>query len=119
MKNISLFTFFILILSLSLPLYATDWEFDKPHTNIGFRITHLVISDVTGRFKEFDGSVTSNGDDFNNGTIDIVINTASIFTDNEKRDNHLRSGDFFDAKLKVPLSKKLEIRNMKLQENSP
>ena len=90
---------FLLVLIFSIPVFVqgAEWRFDKAHTNIGFSITHLVVSDVTGRFKDFDGTFTSKSDDFSDAEVSIVIKTASIFTDHEKRDNHLRSADFFDA----------------------
>jgi polyisoprenoid-binding protein YceI len=92
------FTFLIVLLAgLSNNVKAVEWRFDHPHTNIGFSITHLVISDVTGRFNEFDGTFSSPGDDFEGSRVSITIKTASIDTDNEKRDKHLRSADFFDA----------------------
>ena len=97
MKRLSLSLFLVLILSLPVFVNATEWTFDMAHTNIGFSITHLVVSDVTGRFKEFDGSFTSESDDFSGSEVNIVIKTASVFTDHEKRDGHLRSSDFFDA----------------------
>ena len=92
------FTFLIVLLAgLSNNVRAVEWRFDHPHTNIGFSITHLVISDVTGRFTEFDGTFSSPGDGFEGSQVSITIKTASIDTDNEKRDKHLRSADFFDA----------------------
>jgi polyisoprenoid-binding protein YceI len=56
-----------------------------------------VISDVTGRFQEYSGSIKTAGEDFEGAQVEISIKTASIFTDNEKRDEHLRSDDFFNA----------------------
>jgi polyisoprenoid-binding protein YceI len=56
-----------------------------------------VISDVTGRFNEFDGSIKTSGENFEGAEVSIVINTASVYTNHEKRDNHLRSKDFFNA----------------------
>jgi len=97
MKRLSLTVFMLLIFGLPLFVQATEWKFDMAHTNIGFSVTHLVVSDVTGRFKEFDGSFSSTADDFSCSEVTITINTASIFTDQEKRDAHLRSADFFDA----------------------
>ncbi len=91
---------FVLTISMTAFAQNTQWEFDKAHTNIGFSIAHLVISDVTGRFTDFDGSFTSGAVDFSDSQVNIVIKTASINTDNEKRDNHLRSKDFFDAENK-------------------
>ncbi|MCZ7556694.1 MAG: YceI family protein [Bacteroidia bacterium] len=75
----------------------TRWTFDKSHTNIGFNVTHLVISEVDGFFKTFDGSITTKGDSFDNATIEFSVDIASIDTDNEKRDQHLKSDDFFNA----------------------
>ncbi len=97
MKRIFLSLVLVSVFIFNPSVQAAEWSFDKAHTNIGFSITHLVISDVTGRFSEFDGSVTSSNDDFSGAQIDIVIKTASVFTNNEKRDNHLRSADFFDV----------------------
>ena len=97
MKNLVFSFLIVFVIVLSVSAQSTEWEIDKPHTNVGFTVTHLVISDVTGRFNEFEGSVKSSGEDFNGAQINIVINTASIYTDNEKRDNHLRSEDFFNA----------------------
>ncbi len=74
------------------------WRFDKAHTNVGFKITHMVISDVTGKFQEFDGTLKSGEDDFDGASVEFTIQTASVNTNNEKRDKHLRSKDFFDAK---------------------
>ena len=97
MKKLLLSSMFIFAFVLSAFAQTTEWKIDKSHTNVGFSIAHLVISDVTGRFKDFDGSVKTDGENFEGAQIDIVIQTASIDTDNEKRDNHLRSDDFFNA----------------------
>jgi polyisoprenoid-binding protein YceI len=97
MKNL-VFSFLI-IFAFAFTLFAqsTEWKIDKSHTNVGFTVTHLVISDVTGRFNEFDGSIKSSGEDFDGAEVSIIIQTASVYTNNEKRDEHLRSGDFFNA----------------------
>jgi polyisoprenoid-binding protein YceI len=60
-------------------------------------VSHLVITDVEGNFKNFDASVTTNGDNWENAQIEFSAEIASIDTDNEKRDEHLRSDDFFNA----------------------
>ena len=57
----------------------------------------MVVTEVTGRFKDFTGTIRQSGDSFANSEIAVTINTASITTDNEMRDNHLRSADFFDV----------------------
>lgn len=75
----------------------TRWELDKSHTNIRFSATHMVLSQVEGEFKEFEGSVVSNSDDFDGARVEFVAQVASLDTDNERRDDHLRSDDFFNA----------------------
>jgi polyisoprenoid-binding protein YceI len=97
MKKLVMSFLIVYLLGFSLFAQSTEWTIDKPHTNIGFTITHLVISDVTGRFKDFDGTIKTSGEEFEGANIEIVIQTASIFTDHEKRDKHLRSDDFFSA----------------------
>ncbi|MFZ4620880.1 MAG: YceI family protein [Bacteroidota bacterium] len=74
-----------------------SWVIDVAHTNINFTVSHMVISEVTGTFKEFQGTVTAAKDDFSDAQIEVTINAKSINTENNDRDNHLRSADFFDA----------------------
>ncbi|MFA6455792.1 MAG: YceI family protein [Bacteroidota bacterium] len=74
-----------------------QWNIDVAHTNINFAVSHMVISEVTGTFKEFNGTVLSTNEDFSDAQINIAINAKSINTENGDRDNHLRSADFFDA----------------------
>ncbi|NUN69538.1 MAG: YceI family protein [Bacteroidetes bacterium] len=74
-----------------------NWTIDVAHTNINFTVSHMVISEVTGTFKEFSGTVTAAKDDFSDAVISVTINAKSINTENNDRDNHLRSADFFDA----------------------
>jgi polyisoprenoid-binding protein YceI len=97
MKKLFLSLTLVILFIFSAFGQSTEWAIDFPHTNVGFTVTHLVISDVTGRFNKFDGSIKTAGDDFEGAEINIVIETASIYTDHEKRDNHLRSADFFNA----------------------
>ena len=75
----------------------TTWMIDKSHTNITFVATHMVVAEVQGNFKEFDGKVTSTSEDFNGADVEFTAKTASIFTDSENRDKHLKSDDFFNA----------------------
>jgi polyisoprenoid-binding protein YceI len=75
----------------------TKWAVDKNHTDIRFTAIHMVISEVSGEFKEFDGSVISNSDDFDGAEVEFVAQTASLSTDQERRDTHLKSDDFFNA----------------------
>jgi len=88
----------LLILLCALPLLSQDtWRLDKSHSHIEFTITHMLISEVTGRFTDFDVSMTSNGGDLSGGSIETIIQTASINTDNESRDGDLRGGSFFNS----------------------
>ncbi|HQW86526.1 MAG TPA: YceI family protein [Flavobacteriales bacterium] len=76
---------------------TTKWAIDPSHSEIQFKVKHLMISTVTGSFKEFGAEVELEGDDLNNALVSFWANTDSIFTNDEKRDGHLRSGDFFDS----------------------
>lgn len=96
MKNT--YKLIVVLALLSTTLFAqTNWNFDNSHSEIGFSVTHMLISETDGYFKDYIGSVVSSNDDFQNATINFEAKTTSIFTDNEKRDNHLRSDEFFDA----------------------
>jgi polyisoprenoid-binding protein YceI len=75
----------------------TTWNIDKSHSRIGFSVPHYAITEVEGNFKDFDASVVSKADDFDGAEVTFTGKTASIDTDNEKRDGHLKSKDFFDA----------------------
>ena len=75
----------------------TKWNIDPIHSEIGFKVKHLMVANVRGSFKEFDASIYTTEEDFLSAEIDFWINPASITTGNEKRDAHLRSADFFDA----------------------
>lgn len=73
------------------------WIIDPAHTEIGFKIKHLVISTVRGMFKTYEGSIAAVDDTFNDATITFSADVASITTHNEMRDGHLLSADFFDV----------------------
>ncbi len=75
----------------------TIWKADKAHSKIDFSVTHMVIAEVDGRFTDFDATLTASKDDFTDAKITATIKTASITTDNDFRDKHLRSDDFFNA----------------------
>lgn len=75
----------------------TAWETDPVHSNALFTVTHLVVSEVTGHFKEFSATMESTKADFSDSKVEATIKTASISTDNDKRDGHLKSQDFFYA----------------------
>lgn len=73
------------------------WSLDPSHSELQFKVKHLVISTVTGSFKKFDASLQSNGEDFSGAAVSLQADIASIDTGNSQRDEHLRSADFFDA----------------------
>lgn len=75
----------------------TTWTLDKSHTKIGFVVTHMAVSEVEGNFKDFEGTIVSKAADFNGAEIKFTAQTASIDTDNDRRNDHLKSPDFFDA----------------------
>jgi polyisoprenoid-binding protein YceI len=78
-------------------LVAGTWDLDRDHTTIGFTARHL-MSKVRGTFNEFEGRMTTTTDPLES-TIAVTIKAASIFTNNEQRDGHLRSRDFFDPEV--------------------
>ena len=78
-------------------LTQTKWTIDHVHSEIGFKIRHLMISHVKGSFKTFDASIYTTGKDFSSAEIDLWIDPSSITTGDEKRDAHLKSADFFDV----------------------
>ena len=73
------------------------WTIDKSHSKVGFNVIHMAVSEVEGKFNDFDGTIISKSDDFNGAEISFVAKTTSIDTDNERRDTHLKSPDFFEA----------------------
>ena len=76
---------------------ATKWVLDPAHSEVQFKIKHLVISTVTGSFKTFEGSAQSEGSSFENGNVEFSLDVNSIDTNNEMRDGHLKGDEFFDA----------------------
>lgn len=75
----------------------TRWNVDKAHSEVQFKVKHLMINTVTGSFNDYDVQVESTGTDFTAAKVLFTANVASLTTGNEMRDNHLRSDDFFNA----------------------
>ena len=75
----------------------SDWKNDKPHSQLGFTITHLGISEISGTFNDFDVNINSSKPDFSDAVVELTANVASIDTRVEARNNHLKTADFFDA----------------------
>lgn len=94
---------FVLLLAASASLFAftpialNTWTADKSHSKVGFSVTHMLISDVEGSFKNFESTVTASKDDFSDAVVTLSADVKSVSTDNEKRDAHLLNADFFDA----------------------
>ena len=76
---------------------TTIWAIDPSHSKIGFKVKHLMISNVLGSFREFEGTVSTTGNDFSKSVISFSLNAASVDTEIADRDGHLKSGDFFDV----------------------
>lgn len=75
----------------------TKWSLDQAHSEIGFRIKHLMIAHVKGTFKTFDASIYTTSNDFTTAEVNVWIDPSSIDTRDTKRDEHLKGSDFFDV----------------------
>jgi polyisoprenoid-binding protein YceI len=95
MKKISVLMLGLLISGSMLA--QSTWTIDKVHSKIGFSVSHMVVSETEGSFKDYTGSVVSKTDDFSGAEVSFTAKVASIDTENERRDGHLKSADFFDA----------------------
>lgn len=93
---------------------AQVWTIDKAHSDIFFTVRHLVITKVRGRFLEWDGKLTLDEQDWSKSHVEVSIDAASISTNDEKRDGHLKSADFLDVE-KFP---KLTFKSTKVEKAS-
>lgn len=76
---------------------TNKWVLDPTHSELQFKVKHLMISTVTGQFKEFKSVIETSGTDISTARIEFTADVNSVTTNNEDRDKHLRTGDFFDA----------------------
>ncbi|MES2141055.1 MAG: YceI family protein [Bacteroidota bacterium] len=76
---------------------TTKWVLDPSHSEILFKVKHLMISTVKGEFRKKQGEVISNGTDFGLASVNLTIDASSIATNDDGRDTHLKSADFFDV----------------------
>ena len=119
MKTASISVFLILVGFLTLKA-QTRWMVDKAHSKVQFSVAHLVISEVSGEFKSFDADVEASKGDFTDAKINFSADVNSINTDNDSRDKHLKSDDFFNAEkfpkltFKGKYLKKIDDKNYKL-----
>ncbi len=96
-KVFSLLLVTLSLSSVSFAQTAKTWNVDKMHSSVKFAVSHLVISEVDGSFKIFDGNLVAAKEDFSDAKINFTVDVNSINTDNTNRDGHLKSDDFFNA----------------------
>lgn len=115
--SIVLFAAFSFLTALA---QSASWTMDKAHSSVTFTVSHMVISEVTGKFKDFDITLTSSKSDFTDASVEGTIRVNSIDTGVERRDNHLTSDDFFNAekfpeiKFKSSSVEKIDDRHYKI-----
>jgi len=87
------------VVALALPAaaFASTWNIDPAHSDVGFKVRHLMITDVRGNFEKHQGQIVLDDRDVTRSKVEVSIDTASINTRIQKRDDHLRSADFFDV----------------------
>jgi polyisoprenoid-binding protein YceI len=94
MKNLSVF---FMMFVLATGLIAAEMNVDKSHTNVGFQVTHMVITKVSGQFNDYDVKFNFDPKNLDTFNVEATIKVASVNTENDKRDEHLRSADFFET----------------------
>lgn len=98
MKKIYSLAVMAVALLLSFGVSAqTKWKVDRGHSNVKFSVQHMVVSELEGSFRMFDGTMEHNKADFSDAKINFTVDVASVNTDNDRRDGHLKSDDFFNA----------------------
>jgi polyisoprenoid-binding protein YceI len=107
-------TSFLAALILSATAFAAETlQIDPAHSSVEFKVRHMLISNVPGRLSGISGSINYDANDLAKSSIDVTVDTTTISTENESRDKHLRSADFFETE-KYPqarfISKKIEKR---------
>ncbi|HEX9251969.1 MAG TPA: YceI family protein, partial [Ignavibacteriaceae bacterium] len=75
----------------------TTWKIDAAHSEVNFKVKHMLVSTVRGNFDNFDATIETNKEDFSDAVIKFEADVNTINTNNEQRDTHLKSADFFDA----------------------
>lgn len=98
MKKLRTLSILFALMAFTLSSFGqTQWKVDPFHSSLNFTIKHSGISMVNGKFTDYTGSMTTQGENLENAQFDFTIQTKSIDTDVEPRDNHLRSADFFEV----------------------
>lgn len=93
----AVFAFTMMSIGTFLQAQNTEWNLDKSHSTIGFAIDHLMISETTGKFEDYTLNVKSDNSDFTDAKFSFEAKVKSVNTNDAKRDEHLRSTDFFNA----------------------
>jgi polyisoprenoid-binding protein YceI len=115
MKRLAV-VFFAIFAVTAVATAQSEWKFDKVHSSATFSVRHMVISSVSGNFKNFSVVLKSEKEDFSDATVEGTIQVSSISTDNDTRDKHLKSDDFFNAE-KFPEIKFKSTKFEKLGDN--
>ena len=97
MKKVTLLILSAFFVFTAFTTLSDSWKNDDPHSQLGFTVTHLGVSDVSGTFNDFDVTITSEKTDFSDAVFELTARVESIDTRVEARDTHLKSADFFDA----------------------
>ena len=100
MKKVTRFTLLAMsaiLISFNVVGQTSSWSLDKNHGKLGFTITHLMVSEIEGSFKSFDAKITAPKADFTDAVVELTADASSINTDNDARDKHLKTADFFDV----------------------
>lgn len=97
MKRILISLLAALLMASPLNGEAADYQLDADHSSISFKVSHLAVSSVTGRFNRIKGTASIQGDDLASRKVQVTIDAASVDTGHQKRDEHIRSADFLDA----------------------
>lgn len=92
-----MFPVILSVVFAAMAVQAQTWSIDKPHSSLGLSVRHMVISKTTGKFSDFDGVLNFDGKNLAAGSVTVTAQMASVDTDDKKRDEHLRSADFFDV----------------------
>lgn len=100
MRRFRMVSLLAIVLALAVPAFAQDankWEIDRAHSSAQFAVRHMGVSTVRGSFTGLEGAVTIDDKNLANSVIEVTIDATTVNTANQKRDDHLRSADFFDV----------------------
>ena len=90
-------TLLLFIISAGFVFSQTTWKADPAHTRVRFTATHMLIAEVSGEFMEFKGEIVTKNEDFSDAEVTFTAEVGSLNSDNDRRDKHLKSDDFFNV----------------------